>query len=805
MSSLLERPVTHTSPPAPAEPSATPAPDPAGAHQDWLLLPVAALLVAACVSFARVFVGLDFVRPVLAAAGLSLAVSWSSRRLGTGPFGTLLAAALTWLVFVGVAFAPDSLAGGALPTTETLAQVQQLWGRGLELMRTRPAPVFAEPALLLITTTGVWAIAHTIEGLVFWFRSPARAVVMALVLWVVPLSMAPITPRAWPWALPFMVAAAALMLAFSGADLVRWGRVVASQERSSGASPLLRTGALVASAAILAGALFAGALPGFGEEAWYGARGSGGTTLTSNPMVDIRTRLVSTDPTPVLRVTTPRPLYLRVTSLDVYRGDKEEWTNSGIRGRAVDNPLPPEVPIAQSELVPMELTDVGLGGPVLVPAPYQLQLISGPQDTRFQYDRSLSTLTVDPEHGLDEGDTYQVVAAVPTPDAATLRAIDPRGVDGAIPRGLVALPPEVPAEVTERARAIVAAAGARTAFDQALAIQNELRSWTYSLTPPQGHGGVAMTAFLESRTGYCEQFAGTMAVMLRTLGIPTRVAVGFTPGTPVEPAADTGAPTTYLISQANAHAWVEVLFPGAGWIAFEPTPRSDGNVLVPTAGNLAPAATLAQEAAAEGGALEPAPRPDDEFLLDEGALSADEEEEAWGAARGAASGGEGPGWGSGLGLLLAGIGLAVFAAMATARGRSRSAMTRPAARVLLAVSRVEELGRGLGLRRRRAETDREYLTRLTAEGSPGETGAAAEAAADLADATARARWSPEVGADAAQRAERAAGVLATVLLADRSAPARSMVYLRGWAAVTAEAAGRALAARTAALSRRPPQ
>src|SRR5690606_17879971 len=151
----------------------------------------------------------------------------------------------------------------------------------------------------------------------------------------------------------------------------------------------------------------------------------------------------------------------------------------------------------------------------------------------------------------------------------------------------------VPQEVVALARDIVARAGATTAFQQALAIQEELRSWEYSLDPPQGHSGEVMRAFITTRIGYCEQYAGTMAVMLRSLGIPARVAVGFSPGRLVDPEAG-----EYLITSANAHAWVEVLFPGLGWIAFEPTPRSDGNVLVPTADNLAPSQTAADTSAA---------------------------------------------------------------------------------------------------------------------------------------------------------------------------------------------------------------
>jgi hypothetical protein len=80
-----------------------------------------------------------------------------------------------------------------------------------------------------------------------------------------------------------------------------------------------------------------------------------------------------------------------------------------------------------------------------------------------------------------------------------------------------------------------------------------------------GHGNSAIEAFLRDRIGYCEQFAGTYAAMLRTLGIPSRVAVGFTSGVPL-------GDGEFSVLGRNAHAWPEVWFDGIGWIAFEPTP-----------------------------------------------------------------------------------------------------------------------------------------------------------------------------------------------------------------------------------------
>ena len=87
----------------------------------------------------------------------------------------------------------------------------------------------------------------------------------------------------------------------------------------------------------------------------------------------------------------------------------------------------------------------------------------------------------------------------------------------------------------------------------------------YSLNVPVGNTGDALTDFLENKQGYCEQYASAMAIMLRSVGIPARAAVGFTQGTEQ-------GDGSYLITSHDAHAWVEVLFDDNGWVRFDPTP-----------------------------------------------------------------------------------------------------------------------------------------------------------------------------------------------------------------------------------------
>jgi transglutaminase-like putative cysteine protease len=114
-----------------------------------------------------------------------------------------------------------------------------------------------------------------------------------------------------------------------------------------------------------------------------------------------------------------------------------------------------------------------------------------------------------------------------------------------------------------------ATAGAATTYDAVKAIEVHLQSsYSYVETVPPEQ--LPLRAFLfEQRAGYCQQFSGTMALMLRMLGIPARVATGFSPGT-----RDSDRLDRFQVRDSDAHSWVEVYFSGIGWVPFDPTPAA---------------------------------------------------------------------------------------------------------------------------------------------------------------------------------------------------------------------------------------
>jgi len=165
---------------------------------------------------------------------------------------------------------------------------------------------------------------------------------------------------------------------------------------------------------------------------------------------------------------------------------------------------------------------------------------------------------------LDEGLVYSVVSEVPVTEPWLLRMAGTQ-----VPRRLgpyLQLPDGLPGRIGLLADSITE--GRSSVYDRVIAVQSWLQANTrYDLDVPRGPDGVdAIDHFLfDTRRGYCEQIASSMAVMLRTLGIPTRLVTGYGPG-------QRNPLTGYFeVKQSDAHAWLEVYYPRVGWVPYDPT------------------------------------------------------------------------------------------------------------------------------------------------------------------------------------------------------------------------------------------
>lgn len=302
-----------------------------------------------------------------------------------------------------------------------------------------------------------------------------------------------------------------------------------------------------------------------------GAGGAGGSsTVVVNPIVDLQRDLTLAAPVEVMRVRTtdPNPDYLRMVTLDVFDGTS--WRPSRMTGpvaQRVARGLP--APLGLDTSVPTTTVRTRVRVTRLdvpwLPLPYPATGVDVRGDWR--YDRV--TRVVFSTRTRTRDLLYVAVSRKVLPLRAVLDA-------AAAPAGAgkeLQLPPDLPRVLPELATAITARS--TTAYRRAVALQDWFRTqFAYDTTVAAGHGTDALLGFLADRRGYCEQFAATMALMARALGIPARVAVGFTPGARTPDG-------TWSVTTRDAHAWPELYFPGVGWTRFEPTPRGDGRAVVP--------------------------------------------------------------------------------------------------------------------------------------------------------------------------------------------------------------------------------
>lgn len=682
---------------------------------------VALVVLSTVTAYDRIFQSADWRLPALTAAFAALVIAAVVRGLGGGGFIAALASAVGFMALIPV------LAGivtrPSLPDAALRADVLERIAQGvLELEITpAPAPLLAGLALLLVA--GFWVVTHVAhELLVRWSQTGAALAVLA-VLWAVPL-VVPVSDTSWQLrAVPFIAAAGLVLLLTTEHRLPRPG--------------LAATGAGMAALAIVTAATAPGLLPGFQNEAWYGLGAGSSAPRGYQPIVDVSSRLQQPEEREVLRVRSSQRTYLRLAGLDTFDGftwrlgpaSEGSYRPDPSTLFATQDLLPPEVPAQATEPVFVDVEVLDLAN-IYVPVPYQPVQVLGPFRDEMVWSTDggfLATWDIEdgqlaedgPRVGVREGFTYRVQAERPVPTREQL--LDTQVDDVTLAR-FTQLPREYP-ELAALAEEIYADAGATSTIDRALALQEWFTGpggdFTYDLEVAALRGDDALERFvIDDRVGYCEYFAAGMATMLRATGIPARVATGFLPGEELGTPDDEGGLTEYSVSTSDAHAWVEVLFPGFGWITFEPTPRSDGTQIQPRADELSPLENererRARELAENAEGLEDTPVPDtpdldEPELPDEG--GADDVLESDGAA-GAAD----HGTATTVTVVLVLSLLAAGAALLLIRRRDVAGSAHdPRARILAEQQRVYAAAARYAVARRPNETSVELAQRWRAE------------------------------------------------------------------------------------------
>lgn len=284
------------------------------------------------------------------------------------------------------------------------------------------------------------------------------------------------------------------------------------------------------------------------------------------------------DDTMVLRVRSAAADFWRGQTFDVWDG--RVWTLSNSRTATVRGSSPlrlfdpqDEPPVPGEDLVQTFYLETS--GPNLIFAANRPTQVFIPQSALFE----LSDGSVRTGVELERGAVYTVVSRRSQVTAHRLRATGDAS-KLVTPAPLLERYTRLPA-IPDRVRDLAASITRDTfgTYDTVLALERWMGANTrYSLDiPPLPPGADAVDRFLfEDRIGFCEQIGSSLVVMLRSLGIPARLAVGYTPG---ERNPFTGL---YEVRARDAHAWAEVYFPGLGWQGFDPTAQ------VPLAGDPQP-------------------------------------------------------------------------------------------------------------------------------------------------------------------------------------------------------------------------
>jgi len=511
-------------------------------------LAVAAFSTAVAAGYARVFSGWDFMSDMVVVVVVGHGFGLVTRRLSVSAWLAVpaIAAALVWTITA--LYYPDTMSFG-LPTGTTWELFRFEVTGVREQFQTAVAPVIYGAGWDVLAALGL-AIAVLLAD-VFAFRALARAeaLVPGGVLFVFVGALGEDRLRV---TLTVALVAVGIM---TTAVLRSYYAPATGRSNASTSLRRLAPAAVAVAVAVAATAGFIGPrLPGADAAPLYETRGrGGGVTEVVSPLVDIRSRLTNRSDSELFQVRASAESYWRVSALPEFDG-----TIWGLPERpleSADDVL--ARPRIGTEELRQQITIVELDGSLVPAAPDPFQA-SGPTDLRWV--AATSTLvTVD--GSLERGDVIDVVSASPRFDPAVLAAASATDAGDPI---YAELPDDLPDVVAETAAEVTA--GSTSAYDSAILLQEWFRTrFDYSLDVQSGHGNNAIENFLRDRVGYCEQFAGTYAAMMRTLGVPTRVAVGFTSGTQTEPGV-------YRVLGKNAHAWPEVWFDDVGWVAFEPTP-----------------------------------------------------------------------------------------------------------------------------------------------------------------------------------------------------------------------------------------
>ncbi|GAA4198042.1 hypothetical protein GCM10022219_26910 [Microbacterium oryzae] len=519
-----------------------------------LALWTAVAVLAAALPISRVVLPSWLPQTVLVVAVVT-AAGWAVRRSARLSW-PILAEAAAWLVAVTVVLPAAIPRLVVVPSLDTVPAVRAMLSAVVDELLRGVAPVRPTPALSWTITAAIGLLAIAMAHVALTARLPLLAATGLIAVALIPSLVVPQRVDV-VYFVPLAVAILLLLRADTRARDPRDG--LAHAASASAVAAVVGVVAVVAALAI----------PPFLPQPVAKAGTGIGPTTTIDADLDLGASLRQPAETEVLRVTTDAGSapYLRVATLSSFDG--EVWTPDTGALTSVAAGLPPLERSSAERVAGTARIDVTKLAGSYLPLPYAAVELEG-VDEAWSLLTANRTLVTNSATSLDAQYTVSWERPAPTREEAQQATV---GGEGAPAQALElpALPaviPELAAEVTE---------SAESPYDQLRALQGWFRggAFRYSLNAPveegfDGSGVEAIARFLDERAGYCVHFASAFAVMARTLGIPTRVVVGYLPGTSTgQPGAD--GTMTYSVTSGQLHSWPEAHLDGIGWVAFDPT------------------------------------------------------------------------------------------------------------------------------------------------------------------------------------------------------------------------------------------
>jgi transglutaminase-like putative cysteine protease len=501
------------------------------------------------------------------------------------------------LLYLNLVFAGPESIGWIVPTRMSIRHLWHLASQGLAERSSLP-PVLGHHGVELLAAAGIGLIAVAADLIAVRLRSPAIAGLPLLALFSVPITTSA-RQGAVGATLTFCLGITGYLalLAADGRERLRiWGRLVTVWQSSTDDDEPVRgpdtrvlaaSGRRIGLTAISLAIFIPLLLPGLRVHklfSGHGGAGGGGTaTFTLPDPIDQMQRMLqsggnatvltyhSTDPTPQYQ-------YLQIQVLN-YDTSTDTWSpqapstgdqlGPGGSLPAIPGLSPAVEASGYNTRVTVSNGVTGYSAPLtFLPLPYAatyVNLHGNGSGSRSSWQVDPTTLMVFASHAPLSGLAYTVTSDDVEPSLSQLEAAKP--APARIVSQYVPFPSPARAELLGLAKRITASAS--TPYQKALLLKNWFLSgggFTYSTHVNEPSGTAGLVQFLtKTKSGDCQQFAFAMAALARLIGIPSRIAVGYTAGM-LQPNG------SWKVTQADAHAWPEFYFSGAGWIRLEPTP-----------------------------------------------------------------------------------------------------------------------------------------------------------------------------------------------------------------------------------------